>query len=207
MAIKNGPYTYASERAVALKYNQKTYTQGESRSYKHLINNEFSSVENLVRPGLITGYINGRPIPLTSFIFLPANALDPTTQKKVKSDPVTKEITTMVHTDSEKIPPVMEHINELVQKGMDGDLSVIPHIHWWYVHLAPTYRGPSGTAEMLIHSICRAHDVTLPPWKDDIAPSMEVLLEPDEEQFCQNYHTLFANKQDELQAKFSSKSM
>uniref|UniRef100_UPI00214922CE hypothetical protein n=1 Tax=Endozoicomonas sp. YOMI1 TaxID=2828739 RepID=UPI00214922CE len=89
---------------------------------------------------------------------------------------------------------------------MAGDLSVIPRIHWWYVHLAPTVRGPGGTVEMIIHALCAANGYYLPGWAKGIAPSIEVLVEPNEDAFCQNYHQLFEAHQGALQMLFTKRS-
>ena len=102
----------------------------------------------------------------------------------------------------ETIPTVMPYIYKLIEKAIAGDLSQIPKIHWWYVQLAPVVRGPGGIAEMITNAICRLHRIDLPSWKEGIAPSVEVLLEPNEERFCQNYHRLFSAGQDQLEKIF-----
>ena len=102
----------------------------------------------------------------------------------------------------ETIPTVMPYIYKLIEKAIAGDLSQIPKIHWWYVQLAPVVRGPGGIAEMITNAICRLHRIDLPSWKEGVAPSVEVLLEPSEERFCQNYHRLFSAGQDQFEKIF-----
>ena len=89
-----------------------------------------------------------------------------------------KESCFWLHPDRNLIPDVIEHIDSLISKALDGDLSVIPSIHWWYVHLSPTCRGSGGIAEMITNTLCRYHNLDLPPWRDAVAPSVETLLEP-----------------------------
>ncbi|USE35472.1 hypothetical protein [Endozoicomonas sp. SCSIO W0465] len=111
----------------------------------------------------------------------------------------------LVHTDPHQLDRGLRHVQGLIEQAMAGDLSVIPRIHWWYVHLAPTVRGPGGTVEMIIHALCAANGYYLPGWTNDIAPSIEILVEPDEDAFCQNYHKLFEAHQDALQMLFTKK--
>ena len=144
------------------------------------------------------GFIDGKPIPLTQYIFCPRTY----DHRRYESESWfgmgdnnyigdNKESGIWLHTGREQIPIVLEHIEELIDKAIAGDLSVIPRIHWWYVHLAPTWRGSGGIAEMITNTLCRLNGVCLPEWKQGVAPSIEVLLEPNEEKFCRNYHKLF----------------
>lgn len=96
----------------------------------------------------------------------------------------------------------MAHLENLVVQAIAGDLSVIPSIHWWYVHLAPTCRGSGEIAEMITNTLRRLHDFDLPPWKDGVIPSVETLLEPNEEKYCTRHHELFAQDQEYLKMRF-----
>ena len=107
-----------------------------------------------------------------------------------------------LHTDKSQHDKVMSHIYKLIDRVIEGDMTVIPKIHWWYVHLAPTCRGSGSIAEMTVNTLCRLHGIDLPPWKKDIAPALEVLLEPNEDRFCRNYYKLFADES--LKGRFDS---
>ncbi|WP_257294797.1 hypothetical protein, partial [Endozoicomonas sp. YOMI1] len=41
----------------------------------------------------------------------------------------------IIHTDPDQLIPGLQHVQGLIDQAMAGDLSVIPRIHWWYVHL------------------------------------------------------------------------
>ncbi|MBE8167186.1 MAG: hypothetical protein HAW66_02300 [Shewanella sp.] len=127
------------------------------------------------------------------------NKAIPLTETWIKYDALSKHIITdhnpstdcWVHPSEDTIPIVLPYIEALILKAIKGDLSVIPKIHWWYIHLAPVIRGPGGTIELVIHALCQLNGVNLPEWKEGVAPSIEVLLSDDENEFCKNYHLLF----------------
>ena len=203
-------YGYALDRAVKISYDEKHFVQELSDNGKDwLTSRAFGTFRAPLRYGLVQGHINGQSIPLTQYVFCPREMhrysesefwFGGTDDNYVGNN---KESGLIVHTSEKQIPIVKQHIQKLIDKAIDGDLSVIPSIHWWYVHLAPTYRGPGGIAEMLTNTLCRLHDIDLPPWNDGVAPSIEILLEPNEEKFCSYYHELFAKDQDILKALFS----
>ena len=203
-------YGYALNRAVKIPYDEKHFVEELSDNGKDwLTNRAFGTFRAPLRYGLVQGRIDGQPIPLTQYVFCPREMhrysesetwFGGTDDNYVGDN---KESGLMVHTSEKQIPIVKQHIQKLIDKAIDGDLSVIPSIHWWYVHLAPTYRGPGGIAEMLTNTLCRLHGIDLPPWNDGVAPSIEILLEPNEEKFCSYYHELFAQDQDILKVKLS----
>ena len=206
----NKYYGYALDRAVKIPYDEKYFVQELSDNGQDWLTNFASrTFRNPLRYGLVQGHINGQSIPLTQYVFCPREMhrygesefwFGGTDDNYVGDN---KESGLIVHTSEKQIPIVKQHIQKLIDKAIDGDLSVIPSIHWWYVHLAPTYRGPGGIAEMLTNTLCRLHEIDLPPWNDGVAPSIEILLEPNEEKFCSYYHELFAQDQDILKTLFS----
>lgn len=109
------------------------------------------------------------------------------------------------HPHRKTIPVVMPHVHQMIDKAIAGDLSQIPRIHWWSVHLAPVFRRPGGIAEMITNAICRLHGIDLPSWKKDIALCVEVLLESDVDNFCKNYHNLFSVAQETFKEIFQKK--
>lgn len=161
-----------------------------------------------LRYGLVQGYIAGKLILLTLYIFGSREqhrCLE--SEKWFKADDDNyigdnKESGLWLHTGRDQISIVMTHLENLVDQALVGDLSVILSIHWWYVHLAPTCRGSSGIADMITNTLCRLHDLDLPPWKDGVAPSVETLLEPNEEKYSARCHELFAQDQEYLKMRF-----
>ena len=203
-------YGYALERAVKLPYDGKHFLKFQSdlgRCWSKIAYKDKDD-KDFLRYGLVQGYINHEPIPLTQYIF--CQKQEHTCFKSEAFFGVcdedyigeNKESALWLHTDREQIPSVLQHIEHLIDRALNGDLSVIPSIHWWYVHLAPTSRGSGGTVEMITNTLCRLHGVDLPPWKEGVAPSIETLLEPNEEKFCANYYKLFSSNQDELKIRF-----
>ena len=205
-------YCFGMEKAVSLPYDGKNYLNEDSSDLAQLFRQRFRGHLDLLRYGLVQGHIGDEDIPLTQYVFCPrvdkhrrCESEDWFGRKDEFYVGEKNESAIWLHTDKKLISRVMKHIESLVEKGLKGDLTVIPRIHWWYVHLAPTHRGSGGIAEMLTNTICRIHGIDLPAWKEGVAPSVEVLLEPDEERFCQNYHQLFSQNQAFLQTVFQGK--
>ena len=206
-------YGYALERAVKIPYDGKHYIESKSDDGKYWTARLFygRGARGPLRYGLVQGYIDDKSIPLTQYVFCPRTP----EHRRCESEEWfgvadenyigdNNESGLWLHTGVEQIPVVLKHIDELLAKAIAGDLTVIPRIHWWYVHLAPNWRGPGGIAEMMTNTLCRLHNIDLPPWKEGIAPSVEVLLEPDEEKFCSNYHQLFESDQEKLKILFKA---
>ena len=203
-------YGYALERALKIPYDEKYFIEETSGSGKRwLIKFYTTGGGGGFRFGLVQGFIDDKPIPLTQYIFCPRTDEHKCRQSEYwfgrdDNDYIgdSKESGIWLHTGKEQIPDILIHIKSLIDKAISGDLSVTPKIHWWYVHLAPTCRGSGGIAEMITNTLCRYHGTDLPPWKEGVAPSVEILLEPNEEKFCANYHELFASNQEQLQKIF-----
>ena len=208
---KHRAYGYALERAVKIPYDGKHFSESQSDDGKYWAGLHFYGAEarGFLRYGLVQGYLDGKPIPLTQYVFCPRT----NDHKRRESESLfgvgdgnyignNNESGIWLHTGREQIPEVLKHIGKLIDKAIKGDLTVIPRIHWWYVHLAPTWRGSGGIVEMMTNTLCRLHNIDLPPWKEGVAPSVEVLLEPDEEKFCSNYHQLFESSQEKLKILF-----
>ena len=210
MNRQHGAYGYALERAVNIPYDEKYFVESQSDNGKLWSEQCFYSkgAKSFLRYGLVNGYIDDKPIPLTQYIFCRrgdykckvSEEFFGNSDKDYIGD--NNESGIWLHPDIKQIPIVYKHIESLIDKAISGDLSVIPNIHWWYVHLAPTCRGSGGIAEMITNSLCRLHDLDLPPWQDGVAPSIETLLEPDEEKYCAHYHELFADNQEQLKMRF-----
>ena len=203
-------YGYALPRAVESYYNKGHYQTEQSATGDSLLR-IFRDSQAKFDFGLIKGKIQDKSIDLTQYVFSTRDNLFEHHQifgyeeELFVSTPSGPRAGVWLHPAPEVIPECIEHINKLVSKALTGDLTVIPRIHWWYVHLSPTFRGSGGTAEMLTNTLCRLHGIDLPPWKEGVAPSVEILLEPNEEEFCSGYHKLFETNQDELEQCFKSK--
>ena len=171
-------YGYALERAIKIPYDKKHFTESKSidcQSWQQIYLQAFQGYK--LRYGLVQGYIAGQPVPLTQYVFCPRVYEN----RKYECEKwfgrheddyigTNRESAIWLHTSREQIPIGIKHIEELIQKAIDGDLTVIPRIHWWFVHLAPTLRGSGGIAEMIIKTLCRLHNEDLPPWNEGIAP-------------------------------------
>ena len=206
-------YGYALERAVKIPYDGKHYIESKSDDGIYWADRHFygSGALGSLRYGLVQGYIDDRPIPLTQYVFCPRTLEHRRSESErwfgtgdANYIGDNNESGLWLHTGKEQIPIVLKHIEELIAKAKAGDLIAIPRIHWWYVHLAPIWRGSGGVAEMMTNTLCRLHNIDLPPWKEGIAPSVEALLEPDEEKFCSNYHQLFESDQEKLKILFKA---
>lgn len=201
-------YGYALERALMIPYDAEHYIEAQSDVGK--IFSEYYPCPEVLKYGLVQGKKEGENIPLTQYIFAPqirnhkAGVVFGPYHRAYISTSDGPKSAIWLHPSWEIIPECLKYINEMVKKCINGDLSFIPKIHWWYVHLAPTWRGSGGIAEMLTNTLCRIHGVDLPPWKERVAPSVEILLEPDEEKFSLNYHQLFEKNQEELKELFKA---
>lgn len=199
-------YRYAIDRAVSLEYESDKFIAEQSQAGKKWEEKYFrkNGGRGCLRYGLIQGKIGSEKIPLTQYIFcdLPRFENDSYFGRAECFKGKNRESAVWVHPDKIHTEKVMKHINSLIDKGLEGDLSVIPAIHWWYVQLAPVVRGPGGIAEMIINTLCRLQGLDLPEWNDGIAPSVEVLLEPCIDRFSQKYHQLFKDDSNNLQNAF-----
>ncbi len=205
-------YAYAAKRAVSLETNDNfvDFTSTLSDFYDKDGNQEFTTG---VRVSTVIGKAdNGKQIYLTGYTFIEADADSPLAKfyhqkfnnptTAVRKENGKDELAIMNHGLPLEIPNALEQIHLLIDKARAGDTGAIPRIHWWYVHAAPIHRRPGGVAEMLVHTLCKQHGLELPAWKEDVAPSIEVLLEPNEKKFCENYHHLFEGDTDMLQQFF-----
>lgn len=60
---------------------------------------------------------------------------------------------------------------------------------------------------MITNTLRRLHDLDLPLWKDGVVPSIETLLEPNEEKYSTRYHELFAQDQEYLKMRFKKNGL
>lgn len=211
----NSTYSCAKQRAVALTHNEffiNHKTKAGERFINHLSDKyKLTPLEiDQIDYGVVVGNAGENKVYLTQIV----------TSPRIKNYGIEyffgayylhyvgkhKHSALIIHTDPDQLNPGLQHVQGLIDQAMAGDLSVIPRIHWWYVHLAPTVRGPGGTVEMIIHALCAAKGYYLPGWAKGIAPSFEVLVEPNEDAFCQNYHQLFEAHQEALQILFTNRS-
>ncbi len=206
--MKKNKYSYALDRAVNIKYDD-CFSKDCNNHTLEWMGITFSPFKKKFRYGLVLGVIKGEKIPLTQYVFSPllnSQAVQIFFGSE-QSDYISglsdrKESGVWLHSDPKKTDQVMDYVYQLINVALQGDLTVIPKLHWWYVHLAPDHRGSGGIAEMITSILCRLHGVDLPPWKEGVAPSVEVLLEPSEEEFCKKYHELFASNNYELKKLF-----
>ena len=160
------------------------------------------------------GIFDGNNYPLTRYLYAAANTDHPLTNlifdpaHRISKKGITgkDECAVINHCLPITIQPVIKHIYQLIDNAKSGNFNAIPRIHWWYVHLAPVKKGPGGIAEMIVTALCEYHGLTLPSWKEGVAPSVEVLLEPNEEKFCANYHALFDRENQRLKVFFATKT-
>lgn len=174
---ENNPYAYALGRALSIQC-QKSYKNilgAHGRRYLDYIVPETKFCQEqrpYFRFGIVKGFIGDIEVPLTQTIILSLKKQYPNPSdrrggaefgwSRTNYIGENEESAIWVHTDPEKIDIVMPHIQNLVERAVQGDLTVIPKIHWWYVHLAPTTRGPGGTAEILINTLCQLNEIELP---------------------------------------------
>ncbi|KEQ19423.1 hypothetical protein [Endozoicomonas numazuensis] len=198
-------YGYVLPRAINIPYEKGHY---EDACNLETIGWTFRNTEfTAARFGLVQGYMGNIKVPLTQTVFIPILNVTKKTEATFGKYPESYqgdhlESAIWIHTYHRQIKIVIPYIEQLIQKAIEGDLTVIPKIHWWYAHLAPTIRGSGAIAELITKTLCRLHDIDLPPYKNGIATAIEALLEPHEERFCKNYHTLFAADQLRLEKKF-----
>ena len=193
----NPAYGFGLKRALKLKFDGKYYKNELS-----LIGADFVSEKGRFNKnisfGLVKYRINGEYVGLSQYLFCTRvrryeieEVFGYNDDDYILSASGEKKSGLIYHSDHQVIAYVMEHIYELIDLAIYGDLRQLPKIHWLFVHLAPTPRGSGGIAEMIIKTICKYHGIELPRWKEDISPSMEILLEPNETKFSKNYYKLF----------------
>ena len=223
---KNNYHGYALERALSLPYSDHFINKcgKNGTTFKSRLDNECtrlaegsftldkkpaSLVKNSFTYGLVQGMCRGKIIPLTQYIF--SIHVQKAEIERYFGSPYNNAYifykgewrsALCLHTSNTLIPRCMEHIHDLIKQALEGDLTVIPNIHWWYVHTAPVYRGSGGIAEMVVNTLCRLHGIDLPAWAKGVAPAVEALLEPDESRYAENFHKLFAENNEELKKKF-----
>lgn len=211
----NTTYSCGKQRAVALMHNEFfiNHRTREGENFINHITSEYglSPFEiNNIHSGVVVGHAGDNKVYLTQILTSPRINKSGMYYYFGRYDEHYvgrgKRSALIIHTDPDQLIPGLQHVQGLIDQAMAGDLSVIPRIHWWYVHLAPTVRGPGGTIEMIIHALCAANGYYLPGWAKNTAPSIEVLVEPNEEAFCRNYHTLFEAHQGALRMLFSKRS-
>ena len=204
-------YGYALDRAINIQYDDCFANKCSDHTRKWM-GNVFHPFDDDFRYGLVLGAIKGVKIELTQYVFSPFFddqnlnywfGPGPDNYVSGAGSGIRKESAVWLHTAPGNIDQVMDHIGQLINEAIQGDLTVIPKIHWWYVHLAPDNRGSGGIAEMIISILCRSHGIDLPAWKEGVAPSVEVLLEPSEEVFCKRYHELFATNRSDMMYFFN----
>ena len=213
LRAKRNCYGYALPKAIKIEYDGNHYVDSIGENgvcwYQYLCDvrqGKVSGFENnmkcefIFRYGLVQGFINQKSIPLTQYVFCPRVQPNRNAECEAFFDAFeesyigeNEESAIWLHTSVKQIEPVLSYIETLVDRAMKGDLTVIPRVHWWYVHLAPTWRGSGGIAEMLVHTLCKLHGHILLSWKEEVAPSVETLLEPNEQKYCTNYYKLFEN--------------
>ena len=203
---RDSNYGYALERALSIPYGHHFINKCDKAGIQFMSNLGFSKREFAY--GLVQGSCRGETIPLTQYIAsVPhqqqglGNIFGYLEGQYLLHEGYLKSVV-CVHTDNTLISKCMEHINDLINQALEGDLTVIPNIHWWYVHTAPTYRGSGGIAEMIVNTLCRLQGIDLPAWDKGVAPAVEALLEPDENRYAENFHQLFAGNNEELKEKF-----
>lgn len=210
-SISKPAYRYALDRAESLETDGDKYIQKKSdagKKWEGYFRRMGGKGDLDFR--LIQGKIGSEMIPLTQYVLSNCAKFENcrffgSIEDFYDSNGKRRPSVVWVHPDKIHTEKVMSHIHSLIDKALEGDLSVIPKIHWWYVQLAPVARGPGGIAEMIIKTLCRINGLDLPEWNDGIAPSIEVLLEPCIDRFSENYYLLFKENHKELKDKFLGK--
>ncbi len=168
-------------RAYELEYNDTNYlSKPDQRQLDYLHNLRLPSApahyKNL-KFGQVTGKIGDELIPLTLNVFSEKascyeyDKVFGFTENAYSGAADGKKISAIwLHTHHSLIPVVMSHIRRLIVQALEGDLTQLASIHWWYLPLSPMNRGSGGLAELLIHTICRYHGITLPGWDKNIMP-------------------------------------
>ncbi|USE38242.1 hypothetical protein [Endozoicomonas sp. SCSIO W0465] len=210
-------YAYKQDQVVSLcrdrqchKHNQKDLAQITTMCKDVFGDHHHETIVEHSSFRLVKGKNNdGQMIPLTLFVCADLSSeathrfeidgIFPKSKKKPNG-------TLMIHTDFKKLPVWMEHCMQLGTKIIAGELNLIPHLHWALVHSSVTGRGSGGIAEMLVHGLCRYHGISLPGWKEGVAPSLEALCEPEVEAFAEHYLDLFESVTPEMQEKLGSAS-
>ena len=190
-------YRYALERAVAIPYDENNFVQSRSKIGQLWEEAFFRPLNGKgpIRWGLVVGKAGENKINLTQYAFSATNQL--ANDRWFGGDDCyvgkNNESAIWIHPHRDEIQQGYEHCCNLLEIALKGDLSFVPKFHWWYVHLAPVLRGPGGIAEMVSATVHNLHNSNLPGWKTGIAPSVEILLEPDEDKFCKSYSSLLEN--------------
>lgn len=105
---------------------------------------------------------------------------------------------TVTHPKPEVAHIVMDYVkNVLYEKALnesdpDKLIEDLGRIFWWICQAKPWIFSDPSIAESFIRAIWAAKGFENPSWKEDIVPWVEVLKEPDVDNFAKNFHKLFA---------------
>lgn len=101
------------------------------------------------------------------------------------------------HTDQKVAHQVMEYVihhlcpKALNETNLEALLEDLGRIFWWTCQAKPWMLGDPSIAETLVRSILSIKGLEAPPWQKDLIPWIEVMVEPDINEFAKNFHQLF----------------
>jgi hypothetical protein len=103
----------------------------------------------------------------------------------------------ILHTSPQNAEEVMKHVEchlypELLkEKSHEILLEDLGRVFWWICQAKPWNLGDPSIAETLVRTILTVHGLESPPWKKNLIPWVEVMVEPDVNKFAKNFHLLF----------------
>ncbi|WP_257294796.1 hypothetical protein, partial [Endozoicomonas sp. YOMI1] len=140
----NTTYSCGKQRAVALTHNEFfiNHRTKEGEKFVNLISSKYQlypcEIDN-IHYGVVVGNAKDNKVYLTQILTSPRIKVfgmeyifGRYDEHYVGED---RRSALIIHTDPDQLIPGLQHVQGLIDQAMAGDLSVIPRIHWWYVHL------------------------------------------------------------------------
>ncbi|MBS3904396.1 MAG: hypothetical protein KGZ39_03630 [Simkania sp.] len=104
----------------------------------------------------------------------------------------------LFHTPPSEIPHILVYLEQLYAQACASEdpheiVMLSGKMFWWFCQAKPLKLGDPSTIEMLLRALWEEKKLPSSPWKKDIIPWKETVLEMDVEEFAKNFHKLFAN--------------